>query len=67
MERERILAELTRGFITKASSYGFTMDEIAAYLQETAKAAGITRRNTGETVCFQRKLFTYKKSAREKA
>ena len=37
VERERILAELTRGFITKAGSYGFTMDEIAAYLQETAK------------------------------
>ena len=37
VKRERILAELTRGFITKAGSYGFTMDEIAAYLQETAK------------------------------
>ena len=34
IERERILAELTRTFITKAASYGFTFSEIIAYLSE---------------------------------
>lgn len=34
IERERILAELTRTFITKVASYGFTLDEIISYLSE---------------------------------
>lgn len=37
IERERILSELTRSFITKASSYGFSREEIIAYLQENEK------------------------------
>jgi GntR family transcriptional regulator len=34
VERERILAEITRSFITHAASYGFTLQEINAYLGE---------------------------------
>ena len=34
VERERILAELSRSFITKAGSYGFSLDEIITYLKE---------------------------------
>lgn len=34
VERERVLAELARSFITKASSYGFSVGEIAQYLRE---------------------------------
>ncbi|MBN2439716.1 MAG: GntR family transcriptional regulator [Spirochaetales bacterium] len=34
IERERILAELTRTFISKAASYGFTFSEISTYLNE---------------------------------
>ena len=34
IEREKILAEISTGFITKAASYGFTMAEIVGYLRE---------------------------------
>ena len=34
IERERILAELARTFITKAASYGFSAREIIKYLKE---------------------------------
>jgi hypothetical protein len=34
VERERVLAELARSFITRASSYGFSVGEIAEYLRE---------------------------------
>ncbi len=34
IERERILAELTRSFISQAGSYGFSVEDIAAYLRE---------------------------------
>ena len=34
IERERVLAELTRTFITKVASYGFTLNEIIEYLCE---------------------------------
>jgi len=34
IERERVLSELTRDFITKASSYGFSIDELTNYLKE---------------------------------
>lgn len=34
VEREQILAGITRSFISKASSYGFHLDEIIQYLQE---------------------------------
>jgi len=34
IEREKILAELTRAFITKAASYGFSLNEIIKYLGE---------------------------------
>ncbi|MBN1698620.1 MAG: GntR family transcriptional regulator [Spirochaetales bacterium] len=37
IEREKILAELTRTFITKAASYGFSLEEILHYLQDFAK------------------------------
>ncbi|WP_319478712.1 GntR family transcriptional regulator [Marispirochaeta aestuarii] len=37
IERERILAEITRGFVTKASSYGFTMADVITYLQELSR------------------------------
>ncbi|MBN2509708.1 MAG: GntR family transcriptional regulator [Spirochaetales bacterium] len=34
VEKERILAEITRPFISKASSYGFTIGEIIDFLKE---------------------------------
>jgi GntR family transcriptional regulator len=34
VERERILAEITRSFITHAASYGFSLEEISSYLGE---------------------------------
>src|SRR5690554_2722217 len=34
IERERILTEITRTYITKAASYGFTLEEILAHIQE---------------------------------
>ncbi|MDC7220611.1 MAG: GntR family transcriptional regulator [Spirochaetales bacterium] len=34
VERERILASLTRDFIVKANSYGIDMDQVINYLQE---------------------------------
>jgi GntR family transcriptional regulator len=34
IEREKILAEISTGFITKAASYGFSMAEIVGYLRE---------------------------------
>ncbi|MBN2735598.1 MAG: GntR family transcriptional regulator [Spirochaetales bacterium] len=37
VERERILAELVRGFVSKASSYGFSLAEIRTYLEDLEK------------------------------
>ena len=34
VERERVLTEISRSFITKAASYGFSMNEIIDYLKE---------------------------------
>jgi GntR family transcriptional regulator len=34
VERERILAEITRSFVSHAASYGFNLEEISAYLSE---------------------------------
>ncbi len=34
VERERIMAEITRPFLVKAGSYGFTTKDIIEYLQE---------------------------------
>jgi GntR family transcriptional regulator len=34
IERERILTEITRSYITKAASYGFTLLEILDHIQE---------------------------------
>ena len=34
VERERILSEISRSIITKANSYGFTIEEIVSYLQD---------------------------------
>jgi len=34
VERERVLAELVREFISKASSYGFSLRDVAQYLKE---------------------------------
>jgi GntR family transcriptional regulator len=40
VERERVLAELTREFIAKISSYGFTVREIVRYLTEIETQEG---------------------------
>ena len=37
VEREKILAEMTRSFITNSASYGFTLQEIASYLRELTR------------------------------
>ena len=34
VERERILTEITRSYITKAASYGFTLQEILDHIQD---------------------------------
>jgi GntR family transcriptional regulator len=34
VERERILAEITRSFVTNAASYGFSLEELSSYLSE---------------------------------
>jgi GntR family transcriptional regulator len=34
VEREKVLDGITRSFISKASSYGFSLEELSAYLQE---------------------------------
>ena len=34
VERERILAEITRSFVSHAASYGFNLEEISSYLGE---------------------------------
>jgi GntR family transcriptional regulator len=34
IERERILTEITRSYITKAASYGFTLDEILTHIKD---------------------------------
>lgn len=34
VEREKVLDGITRSFISKASSYGFSLEEVSAYLQD---------------------------------
>ncbi|MBA7706399.1 HTH-type transcriptional repressor YtrA [subsurface metagenome] len=34
VERERVLAEISRSYITKAASYGFSVREVVDYLSE---------------------------------
>ncbi len=38
IERERVLAELTRPFISNARAYGFTLDDLIEYLKEIKNA-----------------------------
>jgi GntR family transcriptional regulator len=45
VEREKILAEITRTFITKAASYGFSLKEILHYLEDLE---GVTSGEEGE-------------------
>ena len=40
VEREQVLAEVTRSFVTHAAAYGFTIGELAAYLSELGKGEG---------------------------
>ena len=40
VERERVLAELTREFVAKISSYGFSVREIVRYLSEMETQEG---------------------------
>jgi GntR family transcriptional regulator len=40
VERERVLAEMTRSFVTNAASYGFSIGELAAYLGELNRGEG---------------------------
>ena len=37
IERERVLSEITRSIITQANSYGFSINEIVDYLQDTRR------------------------------
>ena len=34
VERERILAEITRSYVTHAASYGFSLEELSSYISE---------------------------------
>jgi GntR family transcriptional regulator len=38
IEREKVLDGITRSFISKASSYGFSLEELSAYLQDLVPA-----------------------------
>ncbi len=40
VERERVLSELIREFVAKASSYGFTVRDISRYLSEIDSQEG---------------------------
>lgn len=40
IEREQVLAGLSRSFITKAGSYGFSLNEIISYLRTLEQTAG---------------------------
>jgi GntR family transcriptional regulator len=37
VEREKVLAEMTRTFITNGASYGFSLQEIASYIRELTR------------------------------
>lgn len=37
VERERVLTQISRDFIAKANSYGFTLQDIITHLQEAAE------------------------------
>ena len=37
VERERVLAEITRSYVSHAASYGFTLEEISSYLRELSR------------------------------
>lgn len=41
IRREEILAGITRTFISKASSYGFTLEEVITYLRELGTDTGL--------------------------
>jgi GntR family transcriptional regulator len=41
VERERVMSELTREFVAKISSYGFSVKEIARYLSEMETQEGV--------------------------
>ena len=38
VEREKIMAEITRSFVSHAASYGFTLEEISSYISELKRA-----------------------------
>ncbi len=37
VQREEVLAELSKSFVSKANSYGFTIDELLDYLEELGR------------------------------
>ena len=37
VEREKIMAEITRSFVSHAASYGFSLEEISSYLRELSR------------------------------
>ncbi len=50
IEREKILSRITRDFVVKASSYGFSLDEIIEYVKEYSSKGGYksTEENMGK-------------------
>jgi len=50
IEREKILSRITRDFVVKASSYGFSLDEIIEYLREYGSKDYDSREHTGEGI-----------------
>ena len=40
VERERVLAEISRAYVSRAAAYGFSLREIVEYLQELDRQAG---------------------------
>ncbi len=43
MEREKVLAEMVRTFVSNASSYGFSIKEIIEYLKEVERSPAVLK------------------------
>ena len=52
IEREKVLAEITRPFVTQAASYGFSIGEITQYLTEleSGKSSEPDAKSSGEII-----------------
>ena len=54
VEKEKILTEITRSYISKAASYGFTLEELIDHITELGEDISVKEVNAG--ICFLRNL-----------